>query len=215
MSWLPLGIGILGFLSLASCWGPPSCLYLVGGYTWPLLFYNRQPTSFGSVWPAAAALEMNFSVALTENDMTSRAYNGTVSRQGVKQRRTDALRNARPEIEALGGKCFLDGDWLFAHLLTVTFHHWLRPAEALTLQWCCVVPICTEPLTFGLCRIGNPGRKSPSFQHVLMNHLALGSFFTRLGRPMERRSQEESTHGHEVSWRKNLPVCLAFCAWTS
>ena len=73
-------------------------------------------------------------------------------------------------VEALIGKCYLDGD-LFCTFLAVSFYHWLHPAEVLAMQWCGVVPIWTEPLSFGLCRIGNPKIKSPVVQHVVQHVL--------------------------------------------
>ena len=83
-------------------------------------------------------------------------------------------------VEAMGGLSLANEGWLMAYFFTVSFHHWLRPNEALSLQRGDVVPIWNEASAFGLCRIGSPKIKHPPVQHVLTEsmgvRLNLGGF---------------------------------------
>ena len=53
-----------------------------------------------------------------------------------------------PVVEAMIGLSITREDWLMAYFLTLFFHHRLRPAEALALEWCDIIPIWDEPMTY-------------------------------------------------------------------
>ena len=59
-------------------------------------------------------------------------------------------------VEALCGVFLEMGDFAMLHFLRTTFHHWLRPGEALALVWGDIASTWEEVQTYGICRIGNP-----------------------------------------------------------
>ena len=70
------------------------------------------------------------------------------------------------------------------------FHCWLRPAELLGLCWTDVVPIYSEPLTFGLVRVGSPKIKVPAVQHVLIECSFIREVFVLIRSVLDRPGHE-------------------------